>query len=159
MGIPNLILFFTSNGSLDHKSPNSCLWTDWNNFYFFDLEIRLGFQIRYCSLPQMTHWTTHVQFLVYGPIWIIIFLWLGNSMGIPNLLYWSLTQMTLWAQKFVIMIRCKINNDIIWYYVIFAANLYLSIFIWSSDILNFVFMNVVILVYPLLFYFIIITHL
>ncbi len=48
---------------------------------------------------------------------------------------------------FVIMIRCKINFDIIWYTVIFAANLYLSIFVWSSDILNFVFSNVVILVF------------
>ena len=50
-------------------------------------------------------------------------------------------------QKFVIMIRCKINFNIIWYTIIFAANLYLSsIFVWSSDILNFVSMNVVILV-------------
>ena len=47
---------------------------------------------------------------------------------------------------FVILICCKINFDIIWYSVVFAANLYLSIFVWSSDILNFVFMNVVILV-------------
>ena len=49
-------------------------------------------------------------------------------------------------QKFLIMICCKINFDIIWYSVIFAANQYLSIFVWSSHILNFVFMNVVILV-------------
>ncbi len=41
------------------------------------------------------------------------------------------------------MIRCKINFDMIRYSVIFAANLYLLI---SSDILNFFFMNVVILV-------------
>ena len=40
-------------------------------------------------------------------------------------------------QKFVIMIRCKTNFDIIWYTVIFLANLYWSIFVWSSDILNF----------------------
>ena len=36
---------------------------------------------------------------------------------------------------FVIMIRCKINFDIIWYTVIFAANLYLSILVlisWTS---------------------------
>ena len=45
------------------------------------------------------------------------------------------------------MIFRKINFDIIFYSVIFAANLYLSIFVWSSDILNFVFMNVVILVF------------
>ncbi len=45
------------------------------------------------------------------------------------------------------MIRCKMNFDMIWYTVILPANLYLSIFEWSSDILNFVFMNVVILVY------------
>ena len=48
--------------------------------------------------------------------------------------------------NFVMIIRCKINFDIIWYSVIFAANLYLSIYVWSSDMLNFVFMNVVILV-------------
>ena len=39
--------------------------------FFFYLEIRWGFQIRYCTLLQIPHWTTKVQFLVYGPIWII----------------------------------------------------------------------------------------
>ena len=42
------------------KSPISCLWTYLNYFFFFDLEIRWGFQIRYCTLPQITHWTTKV---------------------------------------------------------------------------------------------------
>ena len=37
-------------------------------------------------------------------------------------------------QKFVIMIRCKINFDIIWYSVIFAANVYRQ---YSSDHLIF----------------------
>ncbi len=46
--------------------------------------------------------------------------------------FWSLPQMTFWTTKFVIMICCKINFDMIWYSVI-----YLSIFVWSSDILNF----------------------
>ena len=49
-------------------------------------------------------------------------------------------------QTFVIIIRCELNFDIIWYSVILAANLYLSIFVWSFDNLNFVSMNVVILV-------------
>ena len=84
-----------------------CLWTDLNNFFFIDLEIRWWFQIRYCTLPQ---WLT-------GP------------------------------QKFVIIIRCQINFYIKWYSVILAANLYMSIFVWSSfDIFNIIFMNVVILV-------------
>ena len=42
------------------------------------------------------------------------------------------------VQKFVIMIRCKINFDIIWYSVIFAANLYLLLFFWSSDIFTYI---------------------
>ena len=31
-------------------------------FFFFDLEIRWEFQIRYCSLPKMILLTTKVQF-------------------------------------------------------------------------------------------------
>ena len=73
MGIPNLILFFPSNDSMDHKSPISCLWTDFNIFFFFNLEIWWRFQSWYCTLPQMTLWITKVQFLVYGPIWIFFF--------------------------------------------------------------------------------------
>ena len=41
-----------------------------------------------------------------------------------------------------------INFDLPWYFITFAATLYLSIFVWSSDFLSFVvFMNVVILVF------------
>ena len=87
MGIPNPILYFTWN---DHNSPISCLWTDLNNFFFFYLEIRWRFQIWHCTLPQMTNWTTKIQFLVYEPILLIFFLWLGNSMGILNpILYFT----------------------------------------------------------------------
>ena len=43
---------------------------------------------------------------------------------------------------FEIMIHRKIDFDIILYSVIFAASLYLSIFVWSSDFLIFAFMNV-----------------
>ena len=107
MRIPNLILYFPSNDSLDHKSPISCLWTDLTNFF---------------SLT----W----KFIGDSKSDIVLYLkWLTGP------------------QKFVIMIFCKNNFDMIWYSVIFAANLYLSRFVWSSDILNFVFMNVVILVY------------
>ena len=53
--------------------------------FSFDLEIWWGFLIWYFTLPQMTHWTTKVQFLVYGPIWLVyVLLWLRNLMGIPN---------------------------------------------------------------------------
>ncbi len=83
-------IVLTSNDSLGHKSPISCLLTD-SNYFFLDLEIWWGFQIRYCTFPQMTHWTTNVRFLVHGPIWIFfLLLWLGNSMGIPNpILYFT----------------------------------------------------------------------
>ncbi len=75
-----------------------------------------------------------------------------NIYYIPNpILYFTSNESWLCGpQKFVIMIRCKINFDMIWYSVIFAANLYLSIFVWSSDTLNFVFMNDVILVFALI---------
>ena len=53
MGIQNPILYFPSNDSLDPKSPISFLLTDFDNFFFFDLEIPWGFQIRYCTLPQI----------------------------------------------------------------------------------------------------------
>ena len=62
------------------------------------------------------------------------------------LFLWYLKHILLAIINFGIMIRCKINFDVIWYSVIFAANFYLSIFVWSFDILNFVSMNVVILV-------------
>ncbi len=50
-------------------------------------------------------------------------------------------------QKFVIIICCKINFDVIWYSVIFSATLYLSLFVWSSDFLSFALINDLILVY------------
>ena len=31
-------------------------------YFFLDFEIRWGFQIRYFTLPKMTHWITKVQF-------------------------------------------------------------------------------------------------
>ena len=39
------------------------------------------------------------NFLVYRPIWIICFLWLGNSMVIPKFQYCTLPQMTHWTTK------------------------------------------------------------
>ena len=58
MGIPNPILYFPSNHSLTTNVPFPCLWTDLNNYFFFDLEIRWGFQIRYYTFPKMTNWST-----------------------------------------------------------------------------------------------------
>ncbi len=49
-----------------------------------------------CTFPQMNLWTTKVRFPdfhIQGPIWII-FLWLGNSMEIPNPLLSSLKWLT-----------------------------------------------------------------
>ena len=42
MGIPNLILYFPSDDSLDHKSPITCLRTDLNNFFFLWLGNLMG---------------------------------------------------------------------------------------------------------------------
>ena len=49
--------------------------------------------------------------------------------------------------NFEMMILRKNNIGTIWYSVTLAANLYLPIFVWSSDFLSFAFMNVVIRVY------------
>ncbi len=49
----------------------------WIIFFFFDLEIRWEFQIRYCTLPQMTNWTTKVQFLLIS--------WTSLLMDVVNL--------------------------------------------------------------------------
>ena len=59
------------------------------------MDIRWGFQIRYCTFPQMTHWTREVQFLVYGPIF---FFDLENRWGF-QIRYCTLIQMTHWTTK------------------------------------------------------------
>ena len=49
----------------DHKCPIFLFMDRLQYFFsFFDLEIRWEFQIRYCTFPQMTNWTTKVQFLL-----------------------------------------------------------------------------------------------
>ena len=48
--------------------------------------------------------------------------------------------------NFGMMVLRKIDFDIIWYSVIFAAILDLSMFVWPSDFLSFAVMNIVILV-------------
>ena len=65
---------------------------------------------------------------------------------IPKFMKWSkspcvLFYMLPYLHEFGIIILMKIN-----YNIIFSATLYLSIFVWSSDFLSFVFMNVAILV-------------
>ena len=80
--------------------------------------------------PQMTLWTTKVQFpCLWTNLNNFSLTWKfdGDSKcDIVLYLKW-LTG----PQKFVIMIRCKFDFDIIWYSAMFAANLYLSIFVWS----------------------------
>ncbi len=49
--------------------------------------------------------------------------------------------------NYAIMILRKINFDILLIFCNISATLYLSIFIWASDFLKFVFMNVVILIF------------
>ena len=113
MGIPNPILYFTSNDSLNHKSPISmfmdefqhcfsfnwkiirdskldievylkwlsepqspisCLWTNFNQIFYFQLEIHWGFQIQYRSLLQISVWTTKAQFPFLWPHFNLIYL-------------------------------------------------------------------------------------
>ena len=64
-------ILLSPNDCLDNKSPISLFMDQFEYKKKIDLEIRWGFQIRYCT--QMTHWTTKVKFLVSGPIWIIYF--------------------------------------------------------------------------------------
>ena len=139
MGIPNPILYFPSNHSLTTNVQFPCLWTDLT--IFFSLTWKFDGDSKSDIVLSPNDSLDHKS-----PISLFMdrfekkkFLWLGNSMRIY--LKW-LTG----PQKFVIMIRCKIDFDMIWYSVMFGATLYLSIFIWSSDFLKFVFMNVVIFV-------------
>ncbi len=149
---------------------NRCFWTDLNNVFFFDLEIWWEFQIRYIVLslkwlsgPKKSKFLISLfmdrfefffffdlEFDGYSKSDIVLSLkWLTGPQKSNFVVSGPIEVYLKWLtgpQKFVIMIRCKINFDIIWYTVIFAANLYLSIFVWSSHILNFVFMNAVILV-------------
>ena len=85
--------------------------------YFFSLTLKFYGDFKF-DIVVYLKWLSEPQkfnFLVYRPIMIFFFFDL----------------------KFIrdSMICCKINFDI-WYYVIFAANLYLSIFVWSSEIFN-----------------------
>ena len=95
MGIPNPILYFPSNDSLDHKSPISCFGPI---LFFLDFEIRWGFQIRYCTFPQMTNWTTKVQFLLISWtsfLWMLSFLFL-YYLSFFSFLVFSQTLCYLW---------------------------------------------------------------
>ncbi len=98
--------------------------------------------------PSNHFWTTDVQ---YPYLWTDFYIFSSLTWKFDRNSKSDIVLHLKWftgPQRFMIMIRCKIDFDIIWYTVIFAANLilYLSLFVWSSDILNFVFMNVVILV-------------
>ncbi len=123
MGIQNPILYFPHMTVRTTKVHFCCFWTDLNIF-FFRLGKLMGNQNPILYFLQMTVWTTKVQFTAYGPIWIFFLslIWKFDRDSKSDYV----------LQKFVIMIIF----DIIWYAVIFAANLYLSIFVWSSDILN-----------------------
>ena len=127
MGIPNPIMYFTLNDSLDHKSPISCLWTDLTNFFSltwkFDGDSKSDIEVylNCLSKPLKPNFISTKYFFQLESI------------------------------NFGIVIRCKINFDIIWYSVLFEANLYLLLFVLSSNILNFVFMNVVILFYNFIY--------
>ncbi len=113
----------------------------WIFFSLFDLEIWWGFKIRYCTFPEWLSWPQQPYFVVSGPIWIIFFLWLGNSMGIPNLISYF-PQMTVWTTK--------VQLPFLWT----DLNIFFS-FSWKfdgdskSDVLNFVFLNVFILVFSI----------
>ena len=84
-------LFNHDDFALCNQSIISLFLNRFECLFFFDLEIWWRLQIQYCTLSQMTHWTT----------------------------------------KFVIMIRCKINFNMIWYSVIFTATL----IIWFQKLL------------------------
>ncbi len=137
MCIPNLILFFNH-----HYVQFPCLWTDLN--FSSSLTWKFDWDSK-SDIVLSLKWLTGSQksnFLFMDRLNIFFCLTLkfdGDSKSDIEVYLKLLSE----PQKFVIMIRCKVNFDIIWYSVIFAANLY----VWSSDILNFVFMNIVILDY------------
>ncbi len=82
------------------------------------MDFRRGFQIWFCNLPQMTRSLDHkVQFLVYGPIWLILFSFTWKLDGDSKSDIVLYLKWLTGTQKFVIMIRCKINFNMIWYSV------------------------------------------
>ena len=137
-------IVLSPNDSLDHKSPISLYMDKFEYFFFFDLEIWWGFQIPYCTFPKWLSGPQKSNFLVFLPIWIffssLIWKFDGDSKSdIVLHLKWFTG-----PQKFMIMIRCKIN---FWFNMTYCNICSYSIFVWSYGFLNFVFSNVVILVF------------
>ena len=135
----------------------------------------MGFKIRYCTFPKWLSLPQKSNFLVYGPIWIIIFSLTWKFYGIPNPIL-HFPQMTLWTTR--VQFPC-IWTDLNIFFLLWLGNsksdivlspndcqdhkspislflhrfeYFFSSLTWKfdgdskSDILNFVFMNVVILV-------------
>ncbi len=103
-------------------SQISCLWTNFNQIVFYQLEIHWGFKSD--IVPQMSVWTTKAQFPS---------LWTDFNHFFS--FYWKVfTWNNCLIINFRIMVICGIDFDMVYYSVLFAANLYLSIFVWSSDI-------------------------
>ena len=57
----------------DYSYSIILLFMDQFQYFFFDLEIWWGFQIRYCTFPKWLSGPQKSNFLVYEPIWIIFF--------------------------------------------------------------------------------------
>ena len=74
MGIQNPILYFPQMTVWTTKVQFRCFWTDLNNSFLFYLEIRWGYQIWYRTFPKWLSGPQKSNFLFYGPIWIIFFL-------------------------------------------------------------------------------------
>ncbi len=96
--------------------------------YFFHNGNSNWVQIWFCTLFKMSHWTTDLQWTNFS-----FLTWISDGDSKSDIILYP--KWLSEPQNFVIMICCTINFDIIWYSVIFAVNLYLLIFVWSSDIL------------------------
>ncbi len=82
----------------------------------------------------------------------LIFIWqyssdyLFQKISLNECCHSCLNEICFMFMNFGIMILRKIDFDMIRYSVIFTATHYLTIFVWSSDLLSFAFMILVILV-------------
>ena len=113
MGIPNPILYFTSNDSLDHKSPIS-LFMDPFEYFFLWLGTSMGIPNPILYFPSNHSLTTNVQFHVYGPIRIFFFLWHGNLMGIPNPILYFSSNDSLDHKSPISCLWTNLNNIFLW---------------------------------------------
>ena len=120
------------------------LFTDFNEKFSFHLEIQWRFKTWYRSLPKLTVWNSQTQLLclfVYVPI--------STKKNSFTCKFNGDSKSDIVVYLRLLSEQLKHNFFVCCYSVIFAATLFFPMSVWSFDFLNFVFTNVVILVYKI----------